>query len=1272
MHKLEAEALQTVELVLATWDQRYLTTPTPAALKTVEREQPQTASAAEGKAKPSEQEEKSIQEGVGELDEDDSFKIDETGSLDEFSFLPALPSSGPSSQPQSARSSVSRTSRASRTSRTQKPGTPSASTRPSTTGTRKQPSPQPGSAAPRPAHAGPESTWRYYTKRTFLDEKQGLVRFFTVWSQPTIRMPIPRATAGVWFTYQKNVHSDNTPPTLTYRFENHSLTHTIPLPSTTDYTQLKSMIPKLLDPNSTAFPLKSIGSPAKRLPELIANKLRISDAIAQGKFLSNRIERMEMDLLAQEVGVGGRGGAGGDMRKFSNVNIGDRSGLTGIPGTARSSVVGPPLGRQSVIHNGGFAPGLEHSDSTSSAELASSWSNIGTASVDNNHPMAKKDGPAELASVVPAAIKYPVNSYILMSRGFFNRFDNPTGSPFPPFGDDFDSDENENHPSSKNNGAANDSHTTIFGVGGGPMRVGAATTTKTNENVVVASTNKGSRPSSGFSLGKGSLRNSFTDPLHSTAGQDASNLSHGNATSSSRDAMNGADDGTFKNNGAPRLSSSEVKNPNRVDITDQTRGSSGGKDQMPDTSSARASVVKTESHRPGPQPQQNFNQEQRENISDARNSVSQLPGISQQPQQQSKADQRTSVSDAGNRASQLTSPAARRGDTSIADDIHAERATKGGDSVSRIPQDKATPGTPGQMRVGTEDRTSDKTTTSDGQEQLRRGNEKEDMDRAAPSLSEGMTPSHAGKQAADAPAATNGNRATSEQQEVEDQRASSSSPAASSSITTTGQATPQSESRIKRASLYGRAEVEAAEDRASSKRPSISTAGDRVATDTETTVSDTATSDGTDPLIRSKQSGGDNQTEVANSASTPNSLLTSTQERLKSDDVRNSIQVPRSPNELPAQSRRNSATERVLDETRPPKSATTDGVESDEKGIHLQQSQEKDAGDTKGVESHESKGTGESRPSVVQRRASTDEKAPSTLLSDSTSLGGKRNDEVSASLDPSISTTNDGHVSASKFGQTSTPSPTSVLNISTTITAGQRSTTAGQASSSADVHEDSVASSLKDNGGSEPVSGSGDKTGTELHTESDFSKVVTESHPTSSAATKHDEEAKVSEHNHVQGESQSSSAPSNPVKQEKREGNPTTTADRPPLYPTPSSHTPRTSSWLVYDDPEAAMAAIEPNHSVSRQGSITRLRLGKDKEKEEQAEIERRARGEGVDEKGDGAEERREAAEELDELPSSILFPSQAASRIGSGSSRIRLYSRQPSSSMIDHVSSFR
>ncbi|KAJ3186389.1 hypothetical protein HK101_009680 [Irineochytrium annulatum] len=54
-----------------------------------------------------------------------------------------------------------------------------------------------------PTGSGGANVWKYVTSLKGTDEEKGKVQFFTVWSTPTPRYPIPRATAGVWFTYER-------------------------------------------------------------------------------------------------------------------------------------------------------------------------------------------------------------------------------------------------------------------------------------------------------------------------------------------------------------------------------------------------------------------------------------------------------------------------------------------------------------------------------------------------------------------------------------------------------------------------------------------------------------------------------------------------------------------------------------------------------------------------------------------------------------------------------------------------------------------------------------------------------------------------------------------------------------------------------------------------------------------------------------------------------------------------------------------------------------
>ena len=52
----------------------------------------------------------------------------------------------------------------------------------------------------------PPLEWKYYARHKGTrdrEEEPREVQFLTIWSQPAMREPVPRATAGVWMTYRK-------------------------------------------------------------------------------------------------------------------------------------------------------------------------------------------------------------------------------------------------------------------------------------------------------------------------------------------------------------------------------------------------------------------------------------------------------------------------------------------------------------------------------------------------------------------------------------------------------------------------------------------------------------------------------------------------------------------------------------------------------------------------------------------------------------------------------------------------------------------------------------------------------------------------------------------------------------------------------------------------------------------------------------------------------------------------------------------------------------
>ncbi|KAJ3289990.1 hypothetical protein HK104_007097 [Borealophlyctis nickersoniae] len=234
----------------------------------------------------------------------------------------------------------------------------------------------------------PPLEWKFYTRHrgTRVDGGEagttnGAVQFLTTWSQPHSKEPVPRATAGVWFVYEKpNVgtgaeqasifsecvwrvrcypHKSETPPapfakktssqrpvtapaastslfstpTLTYRFEHHTATHTIPMPLPFDRSTLANVMPK-------GAP-SDLGNPAKRLPEMITSKLRVSDAIAQGKLLRSRSSHLKSQSLALvPEGAGEAEGTSEVNDGETSTIVADRSVLLSDPTTSAFAKAG--------------------------------------------------------------------------------------------------------------------------------------------------------------------------------------------------------------------------------------------------------------------------------------------------------------------------------------------------------------------------------------------------------------------------------------------------------------------------------------------------------------------------------------------------------------------------------------------------------------------------------------------------------------------------------------------------------------------------------------------------------------------------------------------------------------------------------------------------------------------------------------------------------------------------------------------------------------------
>ncbi|KAI9351510.1 hypothetical protein BDR26DRAFT_1003465 [Obelidium mucronatum] len=164
------------------------------------------------------------------------------------------------------------------------------------------------------AGKGGKGWWKYLTKPRGSDAKTQQAQFLTLWFTPTPKAPIPRATAGVWFVYEKldeakskaftkvmhmqlNEKGKSTTgitqvATISYRFEHSHLTHDIAVPSNLSY------LPLLLadeNPNSSEARL---GAPYLRIPELVSSSLIVSEMVESGKHLKEMSKKVGSDADA--------------------------------------------------------------------------------------------------------------------------------------------------------------------------------------------------------------------------------------------------------------------------------------------------------------------------------------------------------------------------------------------------------------------------------------------------------------------------------------------------------------------------------------------------------------------------------------------------------------------------------------------------------------------------------------------------------------------------------------------------------------------------------------------------------------------------------------------------------------------------------------------------------------------------------------------------------------------------------------------------------------
>ncbi|KAJ3123287.1 hypothetical protein HK100_011659 [Physocladia obscura] len=142
--------------------------------------------------------------------------------------------------------------------------------------------------------------WKYLTKHQSTDEIGQKVQFLTVWSTPTPYSPIPRATAGIWWIYEKSTNEqpvnsnllamlDDSNITqvanLHYRFEHSHLTHSIPIPS--DASRIPEILFSIDNEFGRAPTAARFAAPYLRIPEIIASSLKISAAVETGQYLNN-------------------------------------------------------------------------------------------------------------------------------------------------------------------------------------------------------------------------------------------------------------------------------------------------------------------------------------------------------------------------------------------------------------------------------------------------------------------------------------------------------------------------------------------------------------------------------------------------------------------------------------------------------------------------------------------------------------------------------------------------------------------------------------------------------------------------------------------------------------------------------------------------------------------------------------------------------------------------------------------------------------------------
>ncbi|KAJ3345118.1 hypothetical protein HDU83_004416 [Entophlyctis luteolus] len=141
--------------------------------------------------------------------------------------------------------------------------------------------------------------WKYITKHRGTNQEKNIVQFITVWSTPTPQAPVPPATAGVWWSFEKvkmfqsNVFNKQVPQqqekktaTLTFRYEHSHMTQVVAVPEANIVSEIPKQLAALEDSKPTGI---RFTAPYLRIPELIAATLSVSNAVFSNELLGRKV-----------------------------------------------------------------------------------------------------------------------------------------------------------------------------------------------------------------------------------------------------------------------------------------------------------------------------------------------------------------------------------------------------------------------------------------------------------------------------------------------------------------------------------------------------------------------------------------------------------------------------------------------------------------------------------------------------------------------------------------------------------------------------------------------------------------------------------------------------------------------------------------------------------------------------------------------------------------------------------------------------------------------